>query len=261
MSNKRRVEIPDLVQLVRDEFNYLQGKVRTDVGRTEVRIISGILRKLLYDGLLYATWKAMRRDGDPKVEFVDLQAVLKDTPREYIHYAYAGGAHLPGANHAGWVLYVFPKDVHEAKGSPETLGQELSEKLHPGAKTLRSLHGFMASHCVASGTFGVSRIDLIRYVSNKLGGVHLDKGRASWEDPLGSAYRLLDEEHMIVGKRLGAHYEIMSIAENLCESTDLKSLADQIDDEFPAAELDENVIRIREGRIGPYAEFTQSPGD
>ena len=259
MSNKRRVEIPDLLQLVRDELNYLQGKVRTDVSRTEVRIISGILRKLLYDGLLYATWKAMRQESEPKIEFVDLQAVLRDTPREYVHYAYAGGAHLPGANHSGWVLYVFPKDVHEANGTPEGLAQEVAERLHPGVKTFRTLHEFMASHCVESGTFGVSRIELVRYVSNKLGGVHLDKGRAAWEDPLGSAYRLLDEEHIVVGKRLGAHYEIMSIAEDLCGSADLKSLVDKIDEEFPAAELDENVIRIREGRIGPYADFTQSP--
>jgi hypothetical protein len=103
-----------------------------------------------------------------------LAAVLGSLPRRYIEYAYAGGVMLPGAHHNGYTLLVIPRDDHEAYGSPENAGRKMQEILSPGITQKFSLGEFCIAPCVITGEMDVSRLELVCYLANKLGGVHLE---------------------------------------------------------------------------------------
>ncbi len=238
---------------------YLRDLDFSTARRPEVRIASSILRRLLYDGVLMATWNALGFSGQPSLEAVDLIAVLGKVPRRYVHYAYAGGAKLPGANHCGYVLFVIPKAEHEARGGPEVFVRELQGKLAPGSTKVFPLDQFCVSPCAISGDNSVSRLELVRYVANKLGGVHLDAGRASWSDPLGAQQRFLDETHIRVGRFPAPYYEIISIAQNVARSDDTARIIDTAEREFPEEAAPDNILSFREGRGGSYANMTFAP--
>jgi hypothetical protein len=109
------------------------------------------------------------------------------------------------------------------------------------------LEAFCNSPSVVSGSAGVSRLGVVRYVANKLGGVHWDNQRGTWADPVGARHRLLDEAHLIVGRLPGVLYEIVSIAEAVATSEDTLRFIEKVKEIAPEDEGDAKVIRFREG--------------
>lgn len=87
----------------------------------------------------------------------------------------------PGAHHRGYVLLRVPERELSSFGLPDKATQILGAMLKPGERRPFTLS---RSPCVAAGEAEVSRLDVVRYVANKLGGVHLDAGRA----PLGNQW-------------------------------------------------------------------------
>lgn len=257
--NSRRVDTYELVRIVAEDLVYLRDLDFSISRRPEVRIASSILRRLLHDGTLISTWRVLGFPDQPIFKAIDLNAVLSDIPRRYVQYAYAGGAKLPKASHTGYVLLSIPKEEHEARGRPEVFARELQEKLVLGATKDFPLDQFCVSPCAISGDSGVSRLQLVRYVANKLGGVHIDAGRAAWSDPLGAQHRFLDENHIRVGRFPAVYYEIMSIAQDVSGSEDIRQLIDTAEREFPEESAPDEILSFREGRGGDYANMTFTP--
>ena len=254
--DKRRVEVHELVRIVADDLTFLRDLDFAGARRTEVRIAAGMLRRLLHDGVLWAAWKALRLPDRPEFEAIDLASMIGDVPRKYIHYAYAGGARLPGAHHTGYVLLSIPAAEAEQMGGEAEASKEIQRLIRPGDTKTFTLDEFIVSPCVVTGEAAVSRLELVRYVSNKLGGVHLDAGRASWTDPLGSRYRFLDEVHLKVGRFPASYYEVISIADSVARSTSTDRLIRTADEKFPEEQAPDNVLSFREGRAGGYADMT-----
>lgn len=97
---------------------------------------------------------------------------------------------------------------------------------------------------------------MVRYVANKLGGVHWDSRRGAWTHPAASRHRLLDEAHLIVGRLPAPLYEVLSIAQAVAESSDVSRLMEAILAIAPEEDGAMNVLRFREGRVGKYADMT-----
>jgi len=248
-------EAHDFLRTVRDDLALLQKLNFARPLRSEVRVASAILRRLLYELMLHNAWSLSELPDEPRFRAVDLDSVLSSVDRKYIHYAYAGGATTEGAQHSGHVLLVVPKAELEPEGQ-DAVVKRVTALMRPAQKRDFALTEFCESTCVASGGAGVSRIEMVRYVANKLGGVHWDNRRGAWTHPASSRYRLLDEAHLIVGRLPAPLYELLSIAQAVAESSDTSRLMEAIDTTAPEEEGAMNVLKFREGRVGKYADMT-----
>jgi hypothetical protein len=253
-------EVAEFLRSVRDDIEFLRSINFRRPSRTEVRVASGILRRLLADEMLEGARQLTGREAPIKITATDLAAMLAEIPSRYIHYAYAGGADTEGPQHTGYVLLVVPKEEVEVDGQDAVLSR-INKKFAPGQEREFTLSEFCESPSVVSGSAAVSRLGVVRYVANKLGGVHWDNSRGAWSDPVGGRHRLLDEGHLIVGRLSGALYEVLSIAEAVARSPDIIALSEKIRTVAPEEERAPNILSFREGRIGRYADMTFNPAD
>lgn len=205
-------------------------------------------------------WRIAGFDGQPTFNAVDLQTAIARVEPRYIHYAYAGGASTLGAQHSGYMLLVVPKAEAEAEGH-EAVVRRVTSTFQPGPRRAFPLDEFCTSPAVISGNASVSRLAVIQYVANKLGGVHWDNERGAWTDPVGSRDRLLDEGHLIVGRLPAPLYEVVSIAQAVATSEDTARFIAKVAEIAPESELAASVLRFREGRTGKYADMTFNARD
>lgn len=252
LTNEERL---DFLRVVRDDLLLIQRLNFSRPLRSEIRVASSILRRLLHELMLLNAWSLADLPGEPRFKAVDLGGTLASVDRKYIHFAYAGGASTEGAHHLGHILLVVPKTEVAAEGK-EAVQRRVSNSIKPIEQKDFSLSEFCQSPCVASGSETVSRVAMVRYVANKLGGIHWDNQRGEWSDPVGSRHRLLDENHLIVGRLPGPLYEVLSIAQAVATSADTQRLIQIIDEVAPEEEHSLNVLRFREGRIGKYTDVT-----
>ena len=250
-----QTEAHDFLRTVRDDLTLLRKLNFARPLRSEVRVASAILRRLLYELMLHNAWSLCKLPAEPRFRSIDLDSMLSSVDRKYIHYAYAGGATTEGAQHSGHVLLVVPKAEVESEGQDAVL-ERVSASMRPTEKRDFTLTEFCKSTCVASGSAGISRIEMVRYVANKLGGVHWDNRRGAWTHPAGSRHRLLEEAHLIVGRLPAALYEVLSIAQAVAESSDTSRLMETIDAIASEEEGAMNVLKFRESRVGKYADMT-----
>lgn len=248
-------DVAEALRLVRDDLAFLRSLNYSRPSRTEIRVASSILRRLLHEGMYGAAWRLAGLDAEPSVSAIDLQAVVSEIEPRYIHYAYAGGAKTEGAHHKGYVLLVIPRAEVEAEGH-EVVLRRVQPHLKPGVTRTFSLQQFCASPAVISGAAAVSRVDVVRYVANKLGGVHWDNRRGGWTDAVSSRHRLLDERHLFVGRLPAAFYEVISIAQCIAGSDDASRYMERVGEIAPEEERAANLLSFREGRIGKYADIT-----
>ena len=248
-------EAAEVCRLVRDDLVFLRSLNYSRPSRTEIRVASSILRRLLHEGMYFGAWRIAELEEEPRISAVDLQGVVSGIELRYIHYAYAGGAKTEGAHHKGYVLLVIPRAEAEAEGQDVVL-RRVQQRIKPGVTRTFLLQEFCVSPAVISGGASVSRVDVVRYVANKLGGVHWDNQRGGWTDPVGSRHRLLDEQHLVVGRLPAALYEVISIAQCIAASEDTSRYIDRVEQIAPEEERAVNVLSFREGRIGKYADLT-----
>ena len=162
-------EAAEVCRLVRDDLVFLRSLNYSRPSRTEIRVASSILRRLLHEGMYFGAWRIAELEEEPRISAVDLQGVVSGIELRYIHYAYAGGAKTEGAHHKGYVLLVIPRAEAEAEGQDVVL-RRVQQRIKPGVTRTFLLQEFCVSPAVISGGASVSRVDVVRYVANKLGG-------------------------------------------------------------------------------------------
>lgn len=247
-------QVNEFLRIVHDDLIFLRSLDYNEPSRTTARVASSILRRLLYDGLYRLAWQLAGMEREPAVLAVDLAAMLNEVEPRYIQYAYAGGAPTKGAQHKGYILLAIPL-AEVGVESHEIVARRIQNQLRPVERRFFSLSQFCESPSVISGNAAVSRLTLVRYVANKLGGVHWDNQRGRWTDPVGSRHRLLDEEHIFVGVLPGALFEIVSIAHAIASSQSTDELIQRINTVAPEKERTSNILSFREGRVGKYADM------
>lgn len=258
--NERQISLSEndrleFLRIVRDDIEFLLSLDYRRPSRTHVRLASSVLRRLLHEGMYQNAWTLAELHGQPNVLAFDLLAMVADLQPQHIDYAYAGGATTEGAHHKGMVLLRIPKEEAEAEGYDEC-AQRISKLMKPPSMRLFPLADFCQSPAVITGKASVSRLGIIRYVANKLGGVHWDNQRQGWTDPVGSRHRMLDEKHLMVGKLPAPLYEVISIAQTVASSEDATRFIQRVATLAPEPEWSSEIAQFREGRIGKYANIT-----
>jgi hypothetical protein len=249
-------QLNEFLWTVRDDIAFLRGLDYGKPSRSTVRVAASILRRLLVEQMYHAAWHFIDPSYVPSVLAMDMRAAVARVDPRYIHYSYAGGAPTEGAQHKGQTLLVIPKEEVDLAG-PEAAVKRIQEQLgHQEASF--PIADFCQSPSVIVGGNEISREAVIRYVANKLGGVHWDNVRGAWTDPVGSRHRLLDENHIMVGRLSAPLYEVLSISFDLTRSPDADTLVQRISETAPEPELSQNILRFREWRTGAYADMTFS---
>jgi hypothetical protein len=128
MSEEKRVEISfqvsgsNLERLVvaGSDLEYLQSLPNDRLlTHTEIRLAAGVLRRLVIDDELHAAWRIIGAHKVAKLteDATEIDTALTTWNEAWVQYAWAGGATVSGAHHAGIVFGVVPKEEHEVYGS------------------------------------------------------------------------------------------------------------------------------------------------
>ena len=200
----------DLEESVRSDLEHLATSWIQPQGEAAVRRDSAVLRRLLLDGsgTLRRYRQQLRLKGDPKIRAIDLMAAIPGDWSTVI-LAAAGGAQVGGV--------VIQLIETRSAPPPEPPSVTFPTKLYP-------LSNFLMTPCMIVAGHPVNRKEVIQYVANKLGGVHLDTSRKADE----IAYKALDEhrgEFSVLNSEIDLlYYELLAIGQHLLRSDDISSL-------------------------------------
>ena len=197
-----------------EDLSYLRREWDQDVSDASLRRSSPILRRLLVDDLLQRAWRDLNLDRQPIVRAPSLEVKLRNFALRKITYAQAGGA-----KHREVVVttvieygdYLSPEQALQAFGS----GPDAPERDF-------SLRRFVEGTCIVVKGTAISRHILVKYVANKLGGVHLDPSRdLNKEEEL--KFSLLDEvrAERVTADKPAIYFEYLSIGQALINSPDI----------------------------------------
>jgi len=211
MSSDRRILYMSVVDVVLDDLVVLRETWNDDITTPRLRTDSGILRKLLVNGVLGQAWRASNHRGEPRILAPDLKGYLGDFDRSKIIFAQAGGATYHG-------IELTLQMAVNGRVSP---GEEFS-KQNDSPYRSQSLSRFTDGPTIIAGGVTVKRRVLIQYVANKLGGVHYDETRKADE----GVFKALDDlpQRIVLNVAGGfdiRYYEMLAIGQLLVLSPDI----------------------------------------
>lgn len=239
----------------------------------EVRLATGILRRLVIDGQLDRLWKSISAPRSRlMVEANEIDSALSKWPERWVHYAWTGGASVAGAHHHGLVMAGIPPEEIAKYSSVEEFSAKNPLPYTPEKKLL-SLGDWLQSTAIAvrtnnRGIVRISRRNVIKYLSNRKGGVHFDPTRkltpnSAKRNQETIVYALLDHGMLRVGHLSGPEYEAYSIARTLSESKwagEIVKLAERLAPEDFYGDPTHLQIWIgRESGGGEWETFTIEP--
>jgi hypothetical protein len=235
MTEEKRVEISFQVSghnlerlvVVGGDLEYLR-TLPSDrlLTHTEVRLAAGVLRRLLIDDELHSAWRIIGANKVTKltVDATEIDTALATWNEVWIQYAWAGGAAVSGAHHAGIVLGVVPKEEHEAYGSVDEF-LRANTLTHKAEKRRMTVNDWLRSTSIAIrtneiGLVKISRRSVLTYFANRRGGVHFDSRRNLADLKPRRRRRevesfLLDHGLLRVGHLSGPEFEVQSMVQAL----------------------------------------------
>ena len=203
-----------LIRTVINSLRYLRGEWHQNVELETVIRNSNVLRLLLVDGNLERAWRLCGYTFPIRVRAITLSDILNTYERSRILTAFAGGALHHGAR---WALGIVLISDTDAKKQPQS-----SQK--PPKLIELSLQDYVQTPCMIIRELDINRLELIKYVANKLGGTHIDFTRKS-NKPLEQKFLYLDSLHNYeqVDKNI-IPYELLSIGQELVNSRHIQRL-------------------------------------
>jgi hypothetical protein len=204
---------------VADDLNYLKQWGPT-ISDGDIRRGSAILRRLLVEDAYGQAWRSIGRPKQPGLIAVDISslATLPD-----VVFALAQGADFRGLHFAGMLLN---------KGSVPigNLSAPLRAHGYPGEKEF-TLSAFLVSPSGMIEGRAFSRRDVIKYIANVKGGVHLSANQRTAEQKLVARLGKI-EKKITVHTTDGLLVEIVAIGQALGKSEDAHSFTEHVDATF-----------------------------
>lgn len=232
--------------VVAGDLEFLRSLAADDLpSRTHTRLAAGVMRRLLIDGQLSTVVRKM--SGVPltslTVSATDIdQSIDAWGNPKWIRFAWAGGAVSTQVDHYGFVFAVVPEEDRPAGMSPDQFVEQLGLPVSAERREM-TVPEWLASTSVAiqstvDGLLRASRRELLKYVANRKGGVHIDMRPSSARpnprriDKLGD---FLDLGLMRVGQLSGPEFEIASMAHALATTPWAGKLIDAVRERVPEA--------------------------
>lgn len=197
---------PDEIKIVADDLLFLR-QWNSAIPEGDIRRGSAVLRRLLVDDAYGQAWRAVGEAGQPSLVAVDISPI----PAADVVYAIAAGANFRGMSMACMLLNKGTKPVGN-------LGPPLTENGYPGEQ-LFSVSEFLSSRSgiVDGRTF--TRREVIKYISNVKGGVHLGRTEKKAEKKLVARLGKI-EKKLLIHNTDALLVEILAIAQALARADD-----------------------------------------
>jgi hypothetical protein len=236
------------IETVAGDLDFIKTTWSDQPTKALARVYASLLRRLLVERMYEAAWSFMKFADVPKITACDLDESIRKIDPKFIHYAYAGGAPTRPAHFTNFALIVIPSSNLTPEEQLEKAEQIDRQQFHKVKRDFQ-IGEFYTSSSVVTGDARTSREGIIRYVSNKIGGVHWDNKRREWHDPVGSRHRVLDEGHVRVAPLDVPLYEVVSIAHALVSSSDTEKFLDECQKEMSPGLANWDEVSFREGRV------------
>lgn len=206
---------------VAEDLEYLRDEWGPDTVAPAIRRGSATLRRLLVEDAYGGAWRAVGFVGQPTLVAVELEKFVRDDQLPLVDIAMAWGARMGGAFMAAPLIFGVQTDVDKSR-----VNEPLSKEGYPGERVY-TLSEFLGS---ASGIMkgkSITRRDVIKYVANVRGGVHLSQKRKAAERDLVARVGKYEKRMNMTG-RDGILVEIVAIAQAVGRSSDAMSLIEKI---------------------------------
>jgi hypothetical protein len=190
-----------------------------DIQDPEIRRGTAVLRRLLVEDAYGTAWRAMGRTREPTLIAVDLDLMLSEQMKT-VMIALAGGADFRGLKSAAFCIHPGSKPMGRPPPEPVRKDGYPFEQVFTLSQYLKSTSG------VVDGR-SFTRRDVIKYIANVKGGVHLSSQERKKEkmliERLGKA-----EKRLTFHNTDGLLVEAVAIAQSLGQSADAKSFVAEV---------------------------------
>jgi hypothetical protein len=203
------------LRTVIEDLEHLKEGWGPDISDPDIRRGSAVLRRLLVEDAYGQAWRAVGFAKQPKVIAVCLMSFFRGMPLHDVECALAAGANFRGIHCSAMTLV-------KSSSPPPSPSAPFRKDGFPGEREL-DLSDFVASPSGIVRGSVFSRRDVIKYIANVRGGVHLQgKGRQrekALRDRMGRI-----EKRMIVHTTDGLLVELVAIAQAIASSDDSERL-------------------------------------
>lgn len=209
------------IKTATEDLVYLREEWDEEVDDSSLRRSSVILRRLLVEGEMGRAWRDLGLAKQPIVTAPSLEVWLRGVPGEQVSWAHAGGARYRGMEVSGALERRGAASAADLQRRHDAIGGDVERQF--------SLSRFVESPCVVVRGQFISRREVIKYVANKLGGVHPVDSKRNVERAADRQYQLLDSVRssgLIAGKN-AVYFELLAIGQCLTRSPDIESFLDR----------------------------------
>jgi hypothetical protein len=207
------------VETVASDLTFLMNEWDCDIDDQSLRRSSPILRRLLVEGELQRAWKHAGYSKEPTIVAPTFDPIVRIMERSDIRMAASGGATHQGIEH----YYV----TEIARALPTETMQEWGTGSTESVTIQLGLRAFTEAPCLILNGQEVCRRDVIKFVANRLGGVH-SSSKAERKNE--QVYRLLDSARTTytVGDKPIVFFQILAAGQSLAKSEDLRVFVERV---------------------------------
>ncbi len=204
----------DDLQLVAEDLEYL-AEWGSNITDREIRHGSAVLRRLLVEDVYGTAWRTIGWQKQPKLIAVSIDQIASPNNLSKIVYAIAAGATFRGVQMACLM-------VNEGSSSiGEQLGPPLRENGYPGDREF-SISEYLSSLSGVVDGKSFNRREVIKYIANVKGGVHLSAKERKAEKKLVVRLGKI-EKKIMVHTTDGLMIELVAIGQAVGNSQDAQN--------------------------------------
>jgi hypothetical protein len=222
----------ELVKWVYNALSSIKEEATPIITDYKLARLSSELRELLVIGKLGQCWRSLGFDKQPSVVAIRLRTDDLDDQA----FGLAAGGRINSPYTFGGI-----RIMPNSKPLTDTEAKDRHEKEKDDSAYCFPLNEYLDSCGLFLKGKRILRQQVIKYVANKKGGVHLDSTRKKEEE----AYKLLDEaiegrsfsfsamhpvSQEVIDQKNAVYAELLSIAQNVTESPDVKKLIEKSED-------------------------------
>lgn len=215
----------DELNTVIEDLEFFRDEWVDEITAAEVRRGSAILRRLLVEGYLGKAWRAAGYEKEPNIVGVNLDLQIGAHNQGKIDIALAGGGTRGGITAGGMFM------IQGASGPPPI---PIGEDGNPMDATVFleysfSLTKYLESACGVANGHVIKRREIIKYMANVKGGVHLgtsSRARTSERELVSRVSKL--EKKVNMCSMDGLFFELLSIGQSLAKSPDMAELISKV---------------------------------
>lgn len=203
----------DSLIAIAEDLEYL-AQWGSDITNAEIRRGTAILRRLLVEDSYGAAWRAVGKIKQPSFPAIDLSLLLGNDASQ-VAYALAGGAHLRGVEMACMMVNKGNQPIGGTPPPPIRDGGYPFERMFTLSEYLSSMSGFVDGRAF-------NRREVIKYLANVKGGVHLSAQQRKEEEKLIARLGKIEKKIMLHNTD-GLLVEAVACAQSLGNSDDAKN--------------------------------------